>query len=332
MGPLRMAIQAHGFRVMQQAPLVSMRIAAIDGRRVTQMGDSGGTRQHGEWALRREYRSTFRDSLTQGEQIVAGRWFGAGSARRDAADTAATGEIGEVSLEQGLANELHVRLNDVITWDVQGVQVPTRVTSLRDVTWTRFEPNFFAVFEPRVLRRAPKQYVMLADIPGAIAVATLQRDVVRQFPNVTSVDLSLVMGTIDGIIAKVSLAVQYLVGFTVIMGIPVLISAVAASRRERLREGILLRTLGASRAQIVQILLTEYAMLGLLGSGTGLVLALGGAWAIVHFVFGMPYFPAPEPAIAIAGTMTVLTVAIGLLAGRDVFQGTPMNALRSEIE
>jgi putative ABC transport system permease protein len=116
--------------------------------------------------------------------------------------------------------------------------------------------------------------------------------------------------------------------FSLAMGIPVLFSAVAATRRDRIREGVLLKTLGATRAQILRIMLAEYALLGLLGSLTGMVLAIGGGWAITHFVFDNPYAPALGPAAAIALVMLVLTVTIGLLAGRDVFRETPMSALR----
>jgi len=108
----------------------------------------------------------------------------------------------------------------------------------------------------------------------------------------------------------------------------VLFSAVAATRRDRLREGVLLKTLGATRAQIGQILLAEYAVLGLLGSLTGMVLAIGGAWALVTFVFKGSFAFAALPALGIAAAMTLLAVSIGVLTGRDVFRETPMAALR----
>jgi putative ABC transport system permease protein len=116
--------------------------------------------------------------------------------------------------------------------------------------------------------------------------------------------------------------------FSLAMGIPVLFSAVAATRRERIREGVLLKTLGATRAQIMRILLAEYSLLGALGSLTGMLLAFAGGWGLTHFVFDSPFSPALGPAAAIAGAMLALTIGIGLLAGRDVFKETPMTALR----
>ena len=233
-----------------------------------------------------------------------------------------------MSFEKDVAEELRVKLGDVVTWNVQGVEIPARVTSLREVTWTRFEPNFFAVFASPALRSAPKQTVVLANVAGATNVAELQRDIVTRYPNVSSVDLTLVKETVQRIVDKVSTAIRFMALFSLAMGIPVLFSAVAATRRERIREGVLLKTLGATRGQIVRILLAEYGLLGVLGSLTGMLLAIGGGWAVIHYVFEATYSPAFVPAVLIALAMLSLTVAIGLLAGRDVFKETPMSALR----
>jgi putative ABC transport system permease protein len=340
-------------KVLQTAPVITMRIAAINGRRVEEIivdararrtADSlvrarGGVaaeslekaseaRRRGEsprqesgrpgWALRREYRSTYRDTVTSGEKVVEGKWFSS-SARSD---------TGEVSFEKDVAEELRIKLGDIVTWNVQGVEIPSRVTSFREVTWARFEPNFFAVFSPASMRAAPKQHVILASVKEAPVIARLQRDIVTRYPNVSSVDLSLVRQTIEKIVAKVSTAIRFMALFSLAMGIPVLFSAVAATRRDRIREGVLLKTLGATRGQIMRILLAEYALLGLLGSMTGMLLAIGGGWALTKFVFDATFSPALVPAFLIATAMLSLTIAIGLLAGRDVFRETPMSALR----
>ena len=116
--------------------------------------------------------------------------------------------------------------------------------------------------------------------------------------------------------------------FSLAMGIPVLFSAVAATRRERVREGVLLKTLGATRAQIGRILVSEYTVLGVLGSLTGLVLSFGGAWAIMRYVFDRPFTAATGQALGISAAMMLMAVAIGMLSGRDVFRETAMSALR----
>ncbi|MBV9879473.1 MAG: FtsX-like permease family protein, partial [Gemmatirosa sp.] len=307
--------------LLQATPIVTMRIASINGRTVAQiMADSA--RRRGGWAVRREFRSTYRDTLTATERLVAGKWFG----KQPGPGTRSP--VYDVSLDQGVAADLRVKLGDTITWDVQGVPVATRVTSLREISWQRFELNFFAVFPTAAISAAPKQYAVLARVPTSIQVARLQRDVVSRHPNVSSVDLSLVQATVGRIVERVSMAVRFLAIFSLATGLPVLFSAVAATRRDRLREGVLLKTLGATRAQILRVLLAEYAVLGALGAATGMVLAFGGAWALVHYVFEGRFAPAWLAAGGIALLMMGITVVIGLATAREVFRETPAAALR----
>ena len=351
-------VHAARLELIDETPIVPMRVSSINGKPVSEllaeaeraraarrrargespgpmdtlsdsaardssMGDArdangrGGERRASPWALRREFRSTYRDSLTESEHLVAGRWF------THRADT-----LGEVSLERDAARELGVKLNDTITWNIQGVLVPTVVTSLREVRWQSFSPNFFAVFDPPSLSSAPKQFAILVRAPGPREIAHLQRDVVTAYPSVSSLDLTLVQQTVTNVLGKVTMAIRFLALITLALAVPVLFSAVAATRRERLREGVLLKTLGATKRQIGRIMLAEYALLGLLGALTGVVLSTLAGWALMHWIFKMPFVPAFVPAGLVAGAMIVLAVAIGLLTGRDVFAETPMAALR----
>ncbi len=319
---IRKSVREGGHEIVQTSPVVTMRIAQINGVPVaTMIADTTLKPRRQRWTLRREYRSTFRDSVAEGETITKGKWFGAQPA-------AQRGDTGEVSLENSLATDLKANIGDVITWDVQGVMVTTRVTSLREVIWTRFEPNFFAVFSPESLKDAPRQYVVLANVAPRAEVTRLQRALVGRYPNISSLDLSLIKESIMKVVSKVAIAVRFMAIFSLAMGVPVLFSSIAATRRDRIREGVLLKTLGATRGQIMRILLSEYILLGVLGSLTGMVLAIGGGWALTHFVFENDFSPAMGPAFAIAGLMMLLTVTIGLLAGRDVFRETAMTALR----
>jgi putative ABC transport system permease protein len=314
-------VKAGGHEIVQAAPIVTMRIAEINGVAVAKMSADTTMRPRRQaWTLRREYRSTFRDSVAEGETITKGKWFGKNG--KQSPDT------GEVSLETSLAEDLKAKIGDVITWDVQGTKVPTRVTSLREVIWTRFEPNFFAVFSPASLQDAPRQYVVLANVSPRAEVTRLQRTLVGKYPNISSLDLSLIKESVMKVVSKVAIAVRFMAVFSLAMGIPVLFSSIAATRRDRIREGVLLKTLGATRGQIIRILLSEYILLGVLGSLTGMVLAIGGGWALTHFVFENDFSPAWGPAFAIAAVMMAVTVSIGLLAGRDVFRETAMSALR----
>ncbi|HJU90425.1 MAG TPA: FtsX-like permease family protein [Gemmatimonadaceae bacterium] len=302
--------------ILQQVPIVPMRIASVKG---TPIGSLPTGR--GGWALRREYRSSYRDTLIASETLTEGKWFS-----RD--DLARQQPPFPVSMEREVATELGVAVNDTVVWDIQGVRMPTVIRSLREVNWARFEPNFFVVFPPRALSEAPASYVFLTHAEEPAARARLQRDVVDRFPNVSSIDLSLIQDVVNRVLTKVSVAVRFMALFSVVTGALVLVSAVAATRRQRMRESVLLKTLGATRAQIGRIMFAEYALLGALGSLTGMILSVGGAWGVMRFVFELPFTPVVVPLIILAGATMLLTVAIGLLTGRAVFAQTPMAALR----
>jgi len=334
-------IRAAGRSVVQRAPIVPMRIAAINAKPAAKIladadsamragrgagrgsgrGSGRARREPGErgfspWALRREYRSSFRAELAPSENIVDGKWF-------DPADKSR-----QISMEVDLARELGLSLGDSVTWDVQGVMVTARLTSERQVNFARFEPNFFVVFNPGSLERAPKQFALLANAPTSADVAALQRAVVRRYPNVSSLDLTLIQATIGNVLNKVTSAIRFMALVSLAFGIPVLFSAVAATRRARLREGVLLKTLGATRDQVGRIMLAEYALLGALGSLSGVLLSVGGAWLLMKFVFEAAFTPAVVPVAVVAASMTLLAIVIGLATGREVFRETPMAALR----
>ncbi len=321
--PLDSLIRAKGYGIVQRTPIVPMKIVAINsqvGERLLKPDTSKGEVRRERWVMRREFRSTYRDSLMPSEKVVKGRF---------PTHPSSPPQLPEVSLDDGIAKSLKVGLQDTITWDVQGVRVQTRITSLREVNWSRFEPNFFAVFESRALLKAPKQFAILADVRGKPGdVALLQRDVVTGFPNVASLDLTLVQQTIARVLDKVTAAIRFMAGLSLALGIPVLFSAVSATRRERLREGVLLKVLGATKRQVGRVMLAEYLLLGALGSLVGVILSVGGAWGLMRFVFKQPFTPAFVPALLVALLMIAIAVSIGMLTGREVFRETPMAALR----
>jgi len=324
------AILASGHTVVQKAPIIPMRIAAINGQSVASImseqdsiarayrgtGQRPPRRFRSNWALRREFRSTYRAEQTPGETRIAGQWFSPN-------DTTP-----QISVEEDVASDLRIGIGDTVTWNIQGVQLATVVTSLREVTWARFEPNFFVVFNPGAVERAPKQFAILAHVATNEQMAMLQRDVVRRYPSVSSLDLSLIQRTVANVLDKVTSAIRFMALVSLAFGIPVLFSAVAATRRERLREGVLLKTLGATRRQVGRIMLSEYALLGGLGSLAGVVLSVGAAWLLMKFVFETEFSPALLPVLIVGAAMTALAILIGLATGREVFRQTPMAALR----
>jgi putative ABC transport system permease protein len=316
------ALQEAGLPRTQPTPIVPMRIRSVKGRPVTELlAGSSGEEQGGPsnaWAFRREYRSTYRDSVVPSERVVEGIWSQAGQSPP------------RVSVERGLAGELGVALGDEIVWDVQGVSITTRVGSLREVDWARFEPNFFVVFAPGTLESAPHSFVTLTRVPDAAARGRFQRLLAERFGNVSTLDLSLLQEALERLVERVVLAIRFMALFSLAVGVLVLVGALATSRFQRVREGALLRTLGATRGQVFRIVLAEYLSLGLLAVAVSLILAAGAGWAIARFVFeGSFTLPVVQMA-ALALVIVALTVIVGLANSRDVVRRAPLEVLREE--
>jgi putative ABC transport system permease protein len=321
-------------------PIVPMRILSLKGRATSELlsGEDATERRKGpatrredsarqpeRWALRREYRSSYRDTLTASERVVAGSWWRPGEWR----GRHAAGPV-PIAMDLGLARELHLALGDEIVWDVQGVSIPSRLACLRDVEWARFEPNFFVVFPEGPLDDAPQSYVVLSRVDDATARARLQRSVVEAHPNVSTLDLAQVQRAIERVLDRVILAVRFMALFSLAAGATVLAGAVASSRQQRVSEGALLRTLGATRSQLVRILLAEYTVLGALAAGAAILLSSLSAWALTRFVFeGSFALPGPS-LLALLLAVLVLTVVVGLAGSTELWRRPPLEVLRDE--
>ncbi|HSM59432.1 MAG TPA: FtsX-like permease family protein, partial [Longimicrobiales bacterium] len=309
---------------MQVAPLVPARIAAINGESVEELRQRqrGPDRPEG-WAVRREYRNTYRGELGPAETLVSGRWWDGTPGADDGTEVEAGG-LARVSLEVDVAADLRVGLGDTIVWNVAGARLSSVVSSLRRVEWHRLEPNFFAVFEPGALDDAPQTTIMVARIPDPQTRAAFQRDLVRAFPNVSALDFSRVQEAIDGVLVRVRQAVGFLGAFAALAGVLVLIGAVAASRVQRMREGALLKTLGARRGQVLAVLLSEYVALGTLATAAGLLLSGAASAILMPTVFDVPWVARPLVLIGIWAAVVALTVAVGVAGSRSLLRRPPL--------
>jgi putative ABC transport system permease protein len=319
-------LSASGVEASAAVPIVPMRIHSVKGVPTAQIlarAAVGGAGREA-WMFRREFRSTYRDALGDAETIVAGAWWPRGAGRG-----AAAGPV-PLSLEADIAGDLGVTVGDEIVWDVQGVLLASRVASLRQVRWARFEPNFFAVFPEGPLEAAPQTWVTLARVADERLRARLQRSLVERYPNVSALDLTDVQKALDGVLGRVAWAVRFMALFSVGAGLAVLLGAVAGSRSERLREAVLLKTLGATRRQVVTVVVVEYASLGLLAAATGLLLALAGGATLMHFAFEGAAAVPSAPLAALALAIVALTVGLGASGSLEVFRRTPLEVLRSE--
>ncbi len=321
--PVEALVHSLHYPIIQEAPIVTMRLAGIKGRKTS---DILADPQHKipDWELEREYRSTYREQLSETEKITDGRWIG----RMDYKP----GDIVPISLDREIAKDFEAKIGDELVFDVQGVPIKTRIASLREVDWKRFQTNFFVVFPAGVLESAPGFHVLVSRVPTPADSGRLQNAIVAKFPNVAALDLSSVIQTVEGILNKVALVIRIMSLFTVGAGLIVLASTIWSGRYQRLKESILLRTLGASRAQIRKVLCAEYFFLGVLASVTGIFLALLSSGALAIFVFKLAYAPSIGPLLTAVIAVPALTVLIGLAASRGVGNAPPLAILRAELE
>jgi putative ABC transport system permease protein len=300
-------IRSFGLPVMQQVPIVTMRLEKVKGRDVRELQKDSTLGIPG-WALRREYRSSYRDRLNENEKLVA-------SIARNLKDPSDTIYV---SLEEGIAEELRVNIGDELVFDVQGVPMITRIGSLRQVNWQRIMPSFFVLFPAGVLESAPQFQVLVTHASSTEQSAHLQRAVVQQFPNVSTIDLALILNTVDAILKKVAFVIRFMALFSILTGLLVLAGAVITSRYQRIQESVLLRTLGADRRQVLRIMTIEYFFLGGFAAFTGLLLASIASWALAKFVFETSFSPAILPMAIILIIVMGLTILIGLLNSRGI--------------
>ncbi len=310
-------IKAQGLPVLETAPMVTMRIQAVRGTPVRALDKQG--EKIPRWILQREFRSTYRDQLSSTEKIVAGEWV--------ASVPDPNGPV-PLSLEKEIANDLHVKVGDQLTLDVQGQPIKARITSLREVDWSRFNLNFFMVFPPGVLEGAPGFEIVTTRLPAGVTSGSLQRLLIQKYPNVTAIDLTLILETVRSILGKITRAISIVALFTVVAGVPILIGTLLNGREQRRQESVLLRTLGASARQVRIVLLVEYAALGLLSALTAVVLAVAANAALAVFLFKASPWPSPALlAEAFVGT-TLIAVLGGLALSRGIANHPPLEILR----
>ncbi|WP_051718635.1 ABC transporter permease [Hymenobacter sp. IS2118] len=311
-------LRAQRLPVLLRVPIVTMRLAAINGRSAAAL-KKDTTSGIPPWVLSREYRVTYRDSLNPSEKLLAGV---APGRRPDGTPL--------ISVDGGYLERAKLKLGDTLDFNVQGAPLRTIVGGTREIDRSRVEPSFLVLFPAGVLEQAPQFHVLLTRTDSTAALAAVQQALVRQFPNVSAIDLNLILQTLDDIVGKISFVIRFMAGFSILTGLLVLSSSVVISRYQRVRESVLLRTLGASRAQILRITLIEYGLLGLMASLAGILLAVLAAWALAFWVFEVGFGAAVLPLLGLAALVTALTAGIGLFNSRDVLRRSPLEVLRAE--
>ena len=309
-----------GLEVIDNIPIITMRIHQIKEDLVNDIRKDTASRMN-RWILNHEFRVTYRDSLLASEELLEGNWT----------PEVVQGEPILISIADNIARDTDLQIGDPIVFNVQGVLMKTVVGSIRKVDWGRMQLNFSIVFPKGVLENAPQFNVLTTNVPNESVSADLQRDLVKKFPNISVLDLRQVYSVVEDILNKISWIINFMAFFSILTGIIVLIGSVRNSKYQRIKESVLLRTLGAKSKQILKITALEYVYLGVLGSLVGILLSLISSQLLATLLFQEPFIPSAIPFLVFLPGITVLVFLIGLTNIRSVLKSPPLEVLRKEI-
>ncbi|GMQ25152.1 ABC transporter permease [Algoriphagus sp. oki45] len=305
-------------RIIQEVPIVTMQLNEINGIDKRENEELPDEENYSRWLYNREFRVTYRDTLISSETLTSGELIPLG----------ARGDSVFVSLEKGFGEGNGMKIGDELIFNVQGRPIKTYIGSFRDVKFNQVSTNFLVLFPSGVLEQAPKFHVIITKTQNDRQAADVQSEIVREFPNISIINLGTIVETLEDILGKISFVIQFMAFFSIATGILVLISSLIISKYQRMRESILLRTLGASSGIVRVINTLEYFFLGSLASLSGILLSFMATFLLGEFVFEMNFSLAWKEGLIIYLAITGLTIVLGWLNGRRIINQPPMEILR----
>jgi putative ABC transport system permease protein len=266
-------LSAQGIDHAEILPMVRARLVSVNGKplNVADYEDERAKR-----LAEREFNLSWAANMQSDNELVAGQWWRAEDAGKAL-----------LSLEQGLADTLKLKLGDQLTYDVAGTPLTLTISSLRKVDWSSMHVNFFAVTPPKVLDSYAANYLTSFHLPAGKEDALNQ--LVKTFPNLTIINVAAVLEQLQGLISKMSYAIEFVFAFSLLAGVAVLYAALMATREERVRESTLMRVLGASRKQVVLAMLVEFLCVGLLASLVAMLFTNIAAYYLATLVLHIDY-------------------------------------------
>jgi putative ABC transport system permease protein len=289
-------------------PMIRGRLVAINGRPVkAEQFDTERAQRLAE----REFNLSHAGELPAHNQVVGGRWTA------DEADA--------LSVEEGLALELGLKLGDRLAFDIAGIPVEGRITSLRKVDWGSMRVNFFVLFPRAAMTDVPLSYISAFKAP---AVAGFDNRLSRDYPNITNIDVSASIAQVQQVLDKVIRAVEFLFGFTLLAGLVVLFAAVTATREARAREFALMRAMGAGSRLLAQVQRAELLGVGALAGVLASLAAVAVGWGLARYAFEFSWNPQPWVPLAGGVAGALLALAAGWWGLREVLRRPVVETLR----
>ena len=311
-GDFRAALRQGGVERLDWYPMVRGRLVSVNGRDV---GPADYAEDRARRLVDREFNLSYAAERPAHNEITAGRWQ--------------PEEAGAASVEEGIAETLGLKLGDALRFDIGGIPHEARITSLRKVDWTSMHANFFVMFPVSSMPDVPVTYLAAYRAPASPG---FDNALVRQFPNITNVDLSATIAQVQRVLRQVIRAVEFLFGFTLAAGLIVLFAAVSATREERAREFAVMRAVGAGSALLRQVQRAELAGVGLLAGLLASLVAAGVGWALARYAFDFAWRAAAWVPLAGALAGGVLALAAGWWGLRGVLRQPVVQTLRQAAE
>jgi len=271
----------------------------------------------GAWALQGERGLTYSDTVPEGNTLVAGQWWPQGY----------TGEP-LVSVDQDFAKAIGLKVGDRLTISLLGVERSARVASLRRIDWDSLGFNFVLVFSPNTLRDAPHNLAATIDLPGKATAPTLLPRLVRAFPSSSVIETGSLLRDARNLLAQMSTAILAAASVAVIAGLAVLTGAIAAARASRTYDTVILRILGASRAQVLLLQLAEYTLIAAVLAVVSLAIGSGLSWLVIDRLFGFTWLPDWPRVLAVLAAGLLLVLVVALAGSLPLLRTKPAQALR----
>jgi putative ABC transport system permease protein len=324
---IKNVLDAHGAFVSEEISMVPMRLTALKGKSVYEWkkDTASGIPDH---IFFREYRVTARDEVAENEQITAGDWPPKGK----------IDEVIPISLEYFTAGQMNAALGDRLSFSIYGVPYETRVAAIRRVDFTRFQSSFTIVFPNGVIDKAPKTFAFIAGFNSAASAdslqkrkqAALQNELLDAFKNLSIVDLGTIRESLTEVLNQVRFAINFMASLSFITALIVLIMTIYITRYGRIRETVLLRTLGLGSRALLKINFYEFFTLALLAVLAALLLSLGAAWAISQWIFSIPLSVNYLQITVVSTSAIGLVSLLGMWLNRGVLKVPPMEIIRRE--
>ena len=305
-------LQTNGVAKYDWYPMIRGRLLAVNGQPV---GPDNYTEDRAKRLVDREFNLSTAVQQPPHNQIVAGRWT--------------ENEAGAVSVEEGIAETLGLKLGDRLLFDIGGVQNEARITSLRKVDWGSMRANFFVMYPVQQLEGVAITYLAAYRAPE---VQGFDNALVRQFPNITNVDMASTINQVQRVLDQVIRAVEFLFAFTLAAGLVVLFAAVTATREERAREFAIMRAVGARASLLRQVQRAELVGVGLLVGFLASAVAVGVGWGLARYVFDFAWTASPWVPLGGALAGAVLALMAGWWGLREVLRRPVVETLRRAAE